>query len=400
MNILFLTIGRVEDLDSHGIYTDLLREFRNNGHNVYVVSPREKRLKKETEFISLNGAHFLRVKIGNITKTNVIEKGISTLKIESLFLAAIKEYLNDVKFDLVIYSTPPITFEKVIRYIKIKDHAKSYLLLKDIFPQNALDIKVLSKANPIYWHFRYKEKKLYKVSDYIGCMSQANVDYILRENPTIPQGNVEICPNSIQPLEVEKNKERVVSIRKKYNIPLNKTTFVYGGNLGRPQGVDFLMKCLKENEFNNEVYFVIVGSGTEFKKLEVFFEKEQLSNAQLLSQLPKNEYETLANSCDVGLIFLDWRFTIPNFPSRILSYMKASMPVLAATDINTDVGQVIEQGGFGYWCESKNVSQFNELVNKLCDENLRFEMGRNARKYLEENYTAKHSYEIIMNHFR
>src|SRR5699024_4024949 len=128
MNILFLTIGRVEDLDSHGIYTDLLREFRNNGHNVYVVSPREKRLKKETEFISLNGAHFLRVKIGNITKTNVIEKGISTLKIESLFLAAIKEYLNDVKFDLVIYSTPPITFEKVIRYIKIKDHAKSYLL--------------------------------------------------------------------------------------------------------------------------------------------------------------------------------------------------------------------------------------------------------------------------------
>src|SRR5699024_5949902 len=148
----------------------------------------------------------------------------------------------------------------------IKDHAKSYLLLKDIFPQNALDIKVLSKANPIYWHFRYKEKKLYKVSDYIGCMSQANVDYILRENPTIPQGNVEICPNSIQPLEVEKNKERVVSIRKKYNIPLNKTTFVYGGNLGRPQGVDFLMKCLKENEFNNEVYFVIVGSGTEFKK--------------------------------------------------------------------------------------------------------------------------------------
>src|SRR5699024_4975159 len=128
--------------------------------------------------------------------------------------------------------------------------------------------------------------------------------------------------------------------------------------------------------------------------------KEQLSNAQLLSQLPKNEYETLANSCDVGLIFLDWRFTIPNFPSRILSYMKASMPVLAATDINTDVGQVIEQGGFGYWCESKNVLQFNELVNKLCDENLRFEMGRNARKYLEENYTAKHSYEIIMNHFR
>ena len=93
MNILFLSIGRLNNIEDRGLYTDLLRQFRDNGHNVYVVSPREKRLNKPTEFVNENGVQFLRVKIGNITKTNVIEKGISTLRIEGLFLKAIKKYL-------------------------------------------------------------------------------------------------------------------------------------------------------------------------------------------------------------------------------------------------------------------------------------------------------------------
>ena len=117
MNILFLSIGRLSNIEERGIYTDLLREFRDNGHNVYVVSSREKRLNLPTEFVNEQGVHFLRIRIGNITKTNLIEKGISTIMLESYFLKGIKKYLYNVKFDLIIYSTPPITFEKVIRYM-------------------------------------------------------------------------------------------------------------------------------------------------------------------------------------------------------------------------------------------------------------------------------------------
>lgn len=116
--------------------------------------------------------------------------------------------------------------------------------------------------------------------------------------------------------------------------------------------------------------------------------------------MPKTDYEVLANSCDVGLIFLDHRFTIPNFPSRLLSYMQASMPVLAATDPNTDIGHVIKQGEFGLWCESNDVQAFNQKLEKMINKTVREEMGRNARIYLEENYTSKHSYKIIMSHFK
>ncbi|MFJ7847251.1 glycosyltransferase family 4 protein [Peribacillus sp. NPDC097206] len=402
MNVLFLTLLDFSSVKESGIYTDLLREFIKNQNNVYIISPTEKRKKEKTKLIDNINYKILKLQIGNIQKTNVIEKGVSTLTLEANILRGIKNYFSNVKFDLVIYSTPPITLQKSVEYVKKRDGATAYLLLKDIFPQNALDLGMMSKSGikgMLYKYFRFKEKHLYQTSDYIGCMSQANVDFIVRNNSDISPEIVEVCPNSIEPLNIEKNEKKMREIKNKYNIPLDKTVFIYGGNLGKPQGIDFLIDCLKANKENEQAYFVIVGSGTEFNKLKSYYNKEKQINLNLLEQLPKQDYEVLANSCDVGLLFLNHRFTIPNFPSRVLSYMQASMPVLAATDLYTDIGEVIEKGKFGYWCESKNVEKFNENVEKLCNASLRVKMGANARKYLEDYYTAEKSYKIIMNHF-
>lgn len=402
MNILFLTLLDFSSINESGIYTDVMREFVRNKHRVYIVSPTEKRKNQPTALIDNGNHQILKLQIGNTQKTNIIEKGISILTLESKFKKGIIEYFTTVKFDLVIYSTPPITLQKAVEYVKKRDNAKTYLLLKDIFPQNAVDIGMISKTGIkglLYIFFRNKEKKLYELSDNIGCMSKANVEFVLNNNPEISAESVEVCPNSIEPLNIEKDKKKIIATRNKYNIPLDKTVFIYGGNLGRPQGIDFLIECIRSNKQNNKVYFIIVGSGTEFNKLESFFDNEKPRNAQLFNQIPKSNYEILANSCDVGLIFLDHRFTIPNFPSRLLSYMQSSIPILAATDINTDIGKIIDNGQFGFWCESNNIITFNEKVDKLCDKNLRNKMGENARKYLLENYTSKKSYDIIMSHF-
>ena len=403
MNVLFLTLLDFKTIDENGIYTDLMREFVKDGHDLYIISPTEKRKNKPTKLIDNDKVKILKLQIGNIQKTNLIEKGISILMIESKFKSGIQKYFNDIKFDLVLYSTPPITLQKAVEYIKKRDNAKTYLLLKDIFPQNAVDLgmlKISGIKSLLYKYFRSKEERLYKISDYIGCMSNANVEFLLKNNPSIPNEIVEVCPNSIEPINIDISEHEKKEIREKYNLPIDKTVFIYGGNLGKPQGIDFLIDCIRANEDNNNSYFFIVGSGTEFGKLENYFEREKPKNAMLRNQLPRNDYELLANSCDVGLIFLDKRFTIPNFPSRLLSYMQASMPVLAATDINTDIGEIIDRGNFGYWCESVDVGKFNQLVNKLCDEELRVSLGRNAREYLEEHYSAKNSYEIIIKHFK
>lgn len=397
MNILFLCIGRFASIKSKGIYPDLMRQLKNEGNNIHICCSYEKRVGKETELVEEDGVKFLHVKIGNITKCGMIEKGISTLRIESQYKKAIKKYFNGIKFDLIIYSTPPITFAKVIEYLKKRDGAKTYLLLKDIFPQNAVDIGVLRKSGLkglLYKYFRKKEKKLYAFSDRIGCMSQANVDYVLEHNPEVSKEKVEICPNSIDYVDMSVSQEERVAMRQKYGLPLDKKIFVYGGNLGRPQGIPFIIECLKAQN-NDKAVFLIVGDGTEFAKLDNFIKTENPNNVVLMKRLPKEDYDKLAASCDVGMIFLDKRFTIPNFPSRLLAYMQAGVPVFCCTDKNTDVGKVVTENGFGWWCESADPQDFVKKLDEIVDAD-HSTMSMKEKEYLLANYTVEHASKIIM----
>lgn len=400
MRVLFLGLNKLDSIISNGIYPDLLREFIKNGHSVYILSPAEKMNKADNPIIQEHGAKIVKVKTGRIQKTNIIEKGINTVLIEPRFKRAVKKYFKNIKFDLVLYPTPPITFTNVVKYVKKRDGAKTYLMLKDIFPQNAVDIGMLSKSGLkgiIYRYFRRKEKKLYAVSDRIGCMSPANVEYLLKHNPEIPPQKVEVCPNSIDVRDLSLTDDEKVRMRKKYGLPIDKKIFVYGGNLGKPQGVPFIIECLESQMDNPDAYFLIVGSGTEYGKLEDFFEQSKPTNMKLMRSIPKDDYDRMIAACDVGMIFLDHRFTIPNFPSRLLSYMQAKLPVLACTDPNTDIGKIIVDGGFGWWCESDDVQAFNEKVEKVITADLTA-LGQNAFEYLNREYSVSDAYKIISKH--
>lgn len=400
MKILFLSLIDFSSLEERSIYTDLLKVFLKNDHQLYLISPVERRKNEETRLISKDGYELLKVRIGNIQKTNLIEKGISTLCLERQIKKEIYSNWRSVVFDLILYPTPPITFVNIVQKLKKKQNAVTYLLLKDIFPQNAVDLGLFHKHGFFHAYFRRKEKKLYESSDYIGCMSKQNVTYLLEHNKNIDFSKVEVCPNCITPEPfLEEPEFKRNQTRKQYGIPLNKTIFLYGGNLGKPQGVDFLIRCLIENAEKQDRFFVICGTGTEYHKLSEYMKKNP-KNVLLLQGMPKEQYDELVGCCDIGLIFLDHRFTIPNFPSRLLSYLEYGMPVIASTDVNTDLGRVIESGGFGFWCESVQPDAFTKLADRFCDDkNIISVMGGKAREYLEKNYTAEHAYQIIQRHF-
>ena len=397
MNVLFLTLVAISSLEERDIYTDLLREFTKNGHAVYVISPVERRYRQKTHLIREKNATILRLRTGNVQKTNLLEKGISTVLMEPLFKRAIRRYFSDVKFDLILYSTPPITLVGAVDFVKHRDGAGTYLLLKDIFPQNAVDMGMMQTnglKGLIFRHFRQQEKHLYALSDRIGCMSQANVDYVIAHNPEVDPDIVEVCPNSIDVIDKSVDVDKRNEIRRRYDIPLDKKVFVYGGNLGRPQGIPFLIDCLEACRDVQEAFFLIVGSGTEYGLLERYANMNGQSRLKLMKSLPKEDYDTLVGACDVGLIFLDHRFTIPNFPSRLLAYMQAKLPVLACTDPNTDVGKVIVDGGFGWWCESNDAAKVHQTVRHAAAEDLS-QAKANAWAFLVQHYSVGEAYRTI-----
>lgn len=397
MNILFLTMSKMLSVEQRGIYTDLMRKFRNEGHMVYIVSPTERRDGRETCVIKEDGVHILSVRTLNVQKTNIIEKGIGQLSIELLYKRAIKRHFKNIGFDLILYSTPPITFPKVIEYVKkANPSAKTYLLLKDIFPQNAVDMGMLSKTGfkgLLYKFFRAKEKKLYALTDHIGCMSPANVKYVLEHNPEISASKVEVAPNSIELSEIAELS--VKSVLAKYDLPENKPIFIYGGNLGVPQGIPFLIQCLEANADREDCHFVVVGTGTYYQKLADWFEVRKPKSVSVMKGLPKEDYDSLVQACHIGMIFLDYRFTIPNFPSRMLSYIENKMPVIVCTDLNCDMGAIAEANDFGVWCPSNSVSSFTGTVDKILNSDIR-QMGENGYRFLLDNYTVNHTYQAII----
>ena len=181
-------------------------------------------------------------------------------------------------------------------------------------------------------------------------------------------------------------------------MPVDKPVFFYGGNLGQPQGIPFLIKCLDVNRSREDCHFLIVGDGFEYPRIAKWYEETKPANVTLLKRLPKEDYDTLARSCDVGLIFLDYRFTIPNYPSRLLSCLTQHKPIIACTDPNCDIGTIAEANGYGFWCPSNSVEAFTAAVDKMLASDIH-QMGENGYKFFLENYTVLNTYDTIMGHF-
>lgn len=398
MDIFFITMGEFAFKNQKGIYPDLIRKLREDGHRISVLGAYNKHCGKKEDDIYVDGVRIVHTIIGNLEKCGPVEKGITMLLLDNIYINAIKKYFSNTHFDLVIYATPPITFVRTIEYIKKRDGARSYLLLKDIFPQNAVDIGILKTRGVgriLYKYFRNTEIKLYKLSDRIGCMSSANKEYILKHNK-IESKKVEVFPNCISTkniMSIDEKDKNFIKIQ--YNIPNDKVILVYGGNLGKPQGIPFIIDCLKSQKNNKKVFFIIIGSGTEFSKLENYIKKESPQNVLLLKAIPRDDYNKLLAVCDIGLIFLDHDFTIPNYPSRLLGYMQARLPIIACTDVNTDIGKDIINGGFGWWCESNNVHAFEMILNTAIKANLK-DMGKKGFSYLLKNFSIENHYHKII----
>lgn len=396
MKVLLLTIAPKK---TQKMIRDIANEFVKNGHAVFIVCPADADNKSRGRFVLIDGIRYLFVNSGNTAgKINLIKKVSNFVLVDSIFKKALKKAMPGIAVDLLVYATPPITLVNTIAFVKETYHAHTYLMLKDNFPQNAVDMGMIKKNGVmgIIWRFfRNKEKRLYHISDSIGCMSPANCRYVLENNPEIRPDKVGICVNSYveEPL-LKIDRE---TVRNEFGLPQNAIIFLYGGNLGKPQGLGYLVDVLKKNANKTDRYFLVCGGGNDQQRIIDYIESEKPRNVQFMHTIPADDFDRLSRACDVGMVFLDHRFTIPNFPSRMLSIMLNEMPILAATDKNTDVGETIADGDMGWWCESTDTAPFCEYIDEICSHpDLIAEKGKNARYYFESHYTSQITYSQII----
>jgi len=400
MKIGFLTQYYPVSDSARSLYSDLMDEIASFGHEITVFRSDEERVFGRSEVSSRKNVTIVSVPTGRVTKTNIMTKTANILLTEPRYLTAMRKHYADSIPDMIIVTTPPITFSSAVRYYKSKG-SFIYLLLKDIFPQNAVDLGMMKKWGLVYSFFRAKERKLYKNSDVIGCMSEANKEYLLDHNPFLKNKKIEINPNSIKPSSSQIDAQQATALLNELKIPADKIKIIYGGNLGKPQGIDFLLDILDKSAEMKNVHFVVCGSGTEYPKLEKFVKSHPHHPVTLIEYLENSRYRSLLSRMDIGLIFLDRRFTIPNFPQRVLDYFDFSLPVLAATDKNTDLGTMLLENRCGLWSESGDIASFmKNLEYLISNPELRVEMGKNGRALLDSEFSIRKSAQLIVDKFK
>lgn len=400
MRILFISSDYPRPENGSNIYTDLAEELNSSNHIIKVVVAEEKKKIEKTTLFEEKGIPVLRVKTGNLYEVGFVEKTMTFLTISNSLKKGIKHFFSNENFDLILFQSPPVTFHRLVKWAMNKYKAPSYLMMKDIFPQNGVDINLYSKFSPVYWYFRNQEKSLYKTSSKIGCMSPKNISYLIEHNPYINKDKFELFRNTVKiDEEVKLSLVEKDAIRKKYGLEKDDVVAIFGGNFGKPQGLDFLLDILDEYKFAKKLKFVLIGRGTEKNRIFSEIKEKKYKNVYTFDFIPRKDYENLTRTCDIGLIFLDKRFTIPNYPSKTLSYLECSLPIMAAIDKNTDYGIMLENTNCGFWVENGDIKSYKNYFDKLVgNKKLRCEMGRNGRKYFEKECNVKNSVKIIENY--
>ncbi len=397
LRILYIATSFPEQTKGATIYTDLAEALHESGHEITVAVSEQSKNNVNTEINKERGFDVLRIVTGNYYDVGFIEKGITTFKIPILMRKGVRKYLGKKKFDVILFESPPVTNFGLVSWAKKQFRCPAYLMLKDIFPQNAVDLGIIKNNGLLSKYFTAKEKKLYQISDYIGCMSSGNKQYIIKNNLWLNSDKVEIFPNTKKLTEDFNCKG--FPMREKYSIPRETCVFLFGGNMGRPQYIDLLCRVVKECKNEENVYFLFVGRGTDRYKLENIIDENNIKNALVIENLPRSEYEQITKECNVGLIILDPRFTIPNYPSRILSYMEYAKPVLAATDKVTDIKELIQVANCGDWVCSEDTEAFLSKIREMAVSHELIIKGINGRKYIEDNFTVNRSVELLEKHF-
>ena len=377
--------------EADAMYNSLVAEFVSHGHNVTVVASNEGQSK--TRICSEGGVKVLRVNTLPLLNINVTIKGLANILLPLNYRRAIRKHLSNSKFDCIITPTPPITLTYLARRLKKKHRAKLFLILRDIFPQNAVDLGLFTRFSLIYKVFRKMEIDLYKVADYIGCMTPGNIEHVLKHNPYLNLNKLYLLPNWTKPGNIDSEDSR--AIIKKLGLE-NKSIAIYGGNLGIAQRVENIVDLAAMHQEKEDLVFLVIGKGTHKPILERLINEKHLKNIVLVDFLKRHQYESLVSESIIGLASLSEKFTIPNVPYKILSYYNYKVPVFAIIDRSTDLNTMIDRDNSGLYCYQGDFDDYREKFDRLYyNVDYRKELGNCGYNALMSRYTAEIAYKTV-----
>lgn len=337
---------------------DLSKEFIKQGHSLTVILPSSV-IKEQWKIEKIEGIKIIKLKSPRNKNINFYRRAFSEILMPYYMLRNLKKSpIANKKWDGLVWYSPSIFHGPLVKSLKDNSKCKGYLIVRDIFPQWALDVGLIQKGL-IYWFFSLIANYQYSIANTIGVQTSGNLNFFkdLKKNG---ECKIEVLKNWLAPLK-----------KKKCSINIAKTTlvgrkiFIYSGNMGAAQGLQIFIDLASRLKKQKDIGFIFVGRGTDKNKLKNKALMQNLNNIIFFDEIDHDEIQDLYDQCTAGILALDHRHKTHNIPGKFLSYMQSGLPVLANINKNNDLIKIIRDGHIGCVSDLNDVGDLVKLTNKL-----------------------------------
>lgn len=337
---------------------DLSRELIRQGHSVTVILPSPD-LKRPWTLETIDGAEVLRLRAPKTKDVGYVWRTLCECALPLAMLWNLRKTQHSrERWDGVVWYAPTIFLGLVANSLKRRSGCRAYLIVRDIFPEWALDMGLM-RPGLAYRFFRAVARYQYAVADTIGVQSTGNLVYFRDGAPDCGRA-VEVLQNW---LGEEPHHPCSISVDR---TPLaGRTIFLYAGNMGVAQGTDIFLRLAGAMQDRTDVGFLFVGRGTHASRLASEARIRALDNVIFHDEIEPEEIPALYAQCHVGLVALDPRHKTHNIPGKFLTYMRSGLPVLAAINSGNDLASMIIRERVGRVTENGSVSELREAAIDL-----------------------------------
>jgi len=379
------------------LMNELALSLVDRGHKISVLTCKpQNRVKEGTEHnYSLvsneNNVTVIRVPIPKIHANSLVTRGINTVLLPSVLYSRTPKTIRYDNYDGIIVYSPPVSLGLAAKKIAVLNDAPMILMLRDIFPQNAIDLGIL-KSKLVIKYFEHVERKLYEASDYILAQSYENRQFLC-ERKQLDEGKVGVLYNWVDSSKYYRNE--TTNFRDKFRLD-GKKVCVFAGTIGPSQGLEKLLSVARLVG-DNDVLFLFVGNGREKDNLMKKAKSMQLTNVRFEDYVEPDEYPSLLKSVQLGLVSLSENNHTPIVPGKLLGYMAAGIPIMAFLNKeSTDTMRIIDESGCGEYVTDGDIDTFSKKMRvMLSDDDLRITMGNNGRKYVETSFSVVNAAEEV-----
>lgn len=362
---------------------DLAAEISAQGHEMFVATP-DSTLTRHRVIEERDGVTILRVRTGRIKDVHFVVRGLNEAQLSNSLWTAGRSFFRRHPCDLIIVFSPSIFFARLAQRLKQLWDCPTYLILRDIFPQWAIDAGVLPPRAPQTWYFRHKERQQYRVADRIGVQSPANLDYFDGHDLVRPD-QLDVLYNWIR---LDDTEPAPSDYRTEFGLT-DKVVFFFGGNIGVAQDMDNLLRLADGLRDDPRGHLLFVGDGSEWSRIRALLDGGTLPNVSLLPSVSQDIYRSMLSEFDIGLISLDRRLKTQNFPGKMLGYMYFAKPMLASVNPGNDLAPLLRNHDAGLVSINGDEAGLLQHARQLLDDpGLRARLGSRGRKLLEQTFSA------------